>query len=145
MEVYMSSKNWPILSLLEQDEPVFNWPMVQQLSNWPSMSNMASTNLSVWEDENRVMIEADMPGVKKEDVDVTFEKGILTIRGSSKESEEDKKRKYFRKRNSSFIYRMNVPGNIDEHQEPKASLSNGIMQIEFKKQKKDQPKKIQVT
>jgi HSP20 family protein len=137
----MTSKNWPLLSLFDEDS-MLNWPVMQQLSALPTA--LSSSDVSVWEEEDKVVVEAVLPGIKKEEIDVTFEKGVLTIRANQKEQEEDKKKKYFRKRNLSFIYRLSVPGHLDESQEPRASINNGIMRIEFSKQKREQPKKIAV-
>ena len=100
------------------------------------------SGLTVSEDNNNVYVEAALPGIDVEDVEITFDKGILWIKAEKKE--EDKNKKYYRKASSSFSYRVAVPGNLDERREPEASYENGIMKITFPKAEKSIPKKINI-
>jgi HSP20 family protein len=102
------------------------------------------SGLSVYEDEDKVYVEAAVPGIDPKDVDVTFQDGYVWIRGETKEEEGDKKKKYYRKASRSFSYRVAVPGDIDESKEPEATYKHGVMTIAFTKSPKAQPKKIQV-
>lgn len=102
-----------------------------------------SNGLSISEDENAVYVDASLPGVKKEDVDMTFDKGYLWIKGESKEEEQQAK-KYYRRASNSFSYRVAVPGELDQNVEPEAVYENGVMKIKFTKIPKAPPKKIQV-
>lgn len=105
---------------------------------------LPSTGLTVSEDEKNVFIEAAMPGLEASKIEVTFDKGVLWVRGSAEEKEEDKNKKFYRKASSSFSYRIAVPGNIDDKQEPDAVYKNGIMKITFAKIAETQPKKLNV-
>jgi len=102
------------------------------------------SGLSVYEDENKVCVEAAVPGIDPKNVDVTFQDGYVWIRGETKKEEEDKKKKYYRKASSSFSYRVAVPGDVDDTKEPEATYKHGVMTIAFAKSPKAQPKKIQV-
>ena len=132
----------------EHEESLF-WPMS---SEWPFLRGfmpafrnpIAGSDLSVWEEKDHVIVEAPVPGIGSDDVDLTFERGVLTIRGQKKEEKEDKDRKYFHKSSSSFVYRLTVPGEIDETAEPEAKLDNGILRVSFKKHKRAMPRKINV-
>lgn len=107
-------------------------------------SPSTQSGLSVYEDENKVYVEAAVPGIDPKNVDVTFHDGYLWIRGEKQEEEQDKKKKYYRKASSSFSYRVAVPGDIDDNKEPEATYKHGVMTIAFVKSPKAQPKKIQV-
>lgn len=98
--------------------------------------------LTISEDEKRVYVEAAVPGVDPKNVEITFDKGVVWIKGEIKEVEE--KKKYYRKATSSFSYRVAVPGDIDLKVEPEATMKNGIMTVAFTKSAVAQPKKIQV-
>jgi HSP20 family protein len=102
------------------------------------------TGLSVSEDHDHVYIDADLPGLKAEDIELHFENGILWIKGERKEEEQDKKKKYYRRASSSFSYRVNVPGPIDEKKEPDASYRDGVLRVSFAKSRKAPAKKIPV-
>ncbi|MBS0652277.1 MAG: Hsp20/alpha crystallin family protein [Verrucomicrobia bacterium] len=94
-----------------------------------------ASGLSVSEDEKNVYIEASVPGIKAEDIEMSFEKGVLWIRGEKKEETEDKKKKYYRKATSSFSYRIAVPGNVEEGKHPAAVCKNGVLKVTFAKRK----------
>lgn len=115
-------------SILEENEDL-------GLSTMPS-------GISISEDDKNIYVEASVPGVDPNDIDVTFQKGTLWIRGDTKR-EEDKK-KYYRRAINSFSYRVAVPGDIDQSIEPEATYKNGVMTVRFAKSAKEMPKKIAV-
>lgn len=102
------------------------------------------SGLSVSEDETHVYIEAAVPGLKPEEIEMTFDKGILWIKGEKKTESEEKNKKFYRKALSVFSYRIAVPGNIDELKNPEAICKNGVLHVSFAKTTKAQPKKISV-
>ena len=105
-------------------------------------SDVSQTGLTVSEDKDHVFVEAYLPGLTPEDIEVTIEKGMLWIRGEKKEEEKNKKKKYYRKAMSSFAYRVQVPHLIDEKKELEAKYIDGVMKITFKKAKQSRAKKI---
>ncbi|OGD86356.1 hypothetical protein A2870_00565 [Candidatus Curtissbacteria bacterium RIFCSPHIGHO2_01_FULL_41_11] len=101
------------------------------------------SGLSISEDDKNVYVEAAVPGIEPKNVDVTFNKGILTIMGEKTEEEKAGK-KYYRKASTSFSYRVLVLGEIDPNKEPKAEAKNGVMTVTFAKIPESKPKKIAV-
>jgi len=122
---------WNIPSIWDEEEE-------DRWLAWPAVPS----GLSISEDEKNVYVEAAVPGVDPEKVEVTFDKGVLWIRGEAEE--EEKGKKYYRKASGSYSYRVTVPGNIDEKAEPEAVCKNGIMKVTFKKVPEAKPKKIPV-
>lgn len=106
------------------------------------------TGLTVWEDEdkNQFHIEASLPGLKPEEIEITLDKGILWIRGEKKEetTQNQKKHKFYRKAQTTFSYRLALPNNIDESREPQATYKDGVMRLDFQKTQASQTKRIQV-
>lgn len=100
------------------------------------------SGISISEDTTHVFVEVALPGINPKDVEVTFDKGIVWVKGEKKE--EEKEKKYYRKATSSFSYRVAVPGDIDLSVEPEATSEHGMMKITFTKAKQSQPKKINV-
>lgn len=124
--------------------PSFRLPSFGDLDrdeDWLTLPGI-SNGLSVSEDDNKVYVTAALPGVDPKDIEVTFDKGYLWIKGETKQEEDQKK--YYRKASSSFSYRVAVPGELDQNAEPAASCKNGVMTVEFTKIPKTPPKKIQV-
>lgn len=101
------------------------------------------SGLSLYEDSNKVYVEAKMPGLKSDDIDITLENGILRMEGSRKEEKEDKERKYHKKASYSYSYRISLPGQIDESK-PDATYKDGIMTISFSKLRESKGKKIPI-
>lgn len=102
------------------------------------------TGLTVYEDQKNVYVETALPGLKPGDIEITLDKGVLWIRGEQKEEEENKEKKYYRKAQRSFSYRVTLPSQIDEAKEPQATYKDGIMKVTFVKSKQSQAKKISV-
>lgn len=120
----------------------FNYPWAED-DLWSSEGTHLS-GLTISEDKGHVFVEAHLPGLKPEHIEVTFEKGILWIRGEKKEEEEDKHKKYYKKASSAFSYRLQVPGMIDEKKEPEATYKDGVMKVSFPKTQESQSKKIKI-
>ncbi len=103
----------------------------------------SGTGLSFSEDENNIYVEAQMPGLKVDDINVTLENGILRINRERQEHEEDKKRKFHRQASYTYNYRLALPNLIDEGS-PKAVYKDGVMNLTFKKSKEAKAKRITV-
>lgn len=124
--------------------PSFRFPSFFDEDEDMSLAVSSSSGVSISEDEKHVYVSASLPGVDPKDVEVTFDKGIVWIKGESSE-EENKGKKYYRRATSSFSYRIAVPGELDMNIEPKATCKHGVMTVEFAKSAKSQPKKISVS
>jgi HSP20 family protein len=114
---------------------------------WEDLGDLMPMNgtlngLSISEDDKNVYVQAAVPGIDPENIDVTFEKGILWIKGDSKE--EIKNRKYYRKASSNFSYRITVPGDVEWNSVPVAATKNGMMTVTFTKTLKKTQNKIKV-
>lgn len=121
----------------------FTFPQFRSLlDEEDTMSFTSPSGLSVSEDATHVYVEAALPGVDPKNVEITFDKGVLWIKGET--AEEEKEKKFYRKATSSFSYRVAVPGELDTTKEPEAESVHGVMRITFTKSPQTQPKKITV-
>ncbi len=109
--------------------------------DWFTPPQVTKSGLSISEDKNHVYIEADVPGIEPEKIDVTYKKGVLTTK---EEREEDKDKKFYRHAKQDFFYQVMVPGNIDEAREPVSSYKNGTVILKFVKRVEEEPRKIPV-
>ena len=128
--------NFPTItfpSILDDAEDLFPTTI------WPSKNYLQG--LSISEDDKKVYVEAAVPGIDPKDVEVTFKKGILTIKADKKE--EEKTKNYHKKATSSFLYRV-TPGDVDPKSEPEATCKNGVITISFSKVPEVKAKKIAV-
>ena len=103
-------------------------------------------SVDVSETDGEYQIKAEIPDVKKEDVKVTLEDGVLTIQGQRKQEKEDKDTKYHRVERAygSFVRSFTLPDLIDE-QRVKAEFKNGVLNLQLPKSEKAKPKAIEVT
>lgn len=109
---------------------------------WSSLSNQQ--NLSISEDDKSIYIEAALPGLNSNEIDVTLDKGILRIRGEKKEEEDQPNKKYHCKACTSFTYRVALPQQVDERNEPQATYKDGILKLTFAKESSSQTRKITI-
>lgn len=110
--------------------------------------NYGNTGLNMYETENTLVVEMEVPGIKEEDIDVNVSDGILTVMAHNATSEERKNEKGIKVYSSSvrnnFSYSTSLPSNIDTSKVD-ANLDNGILTIEIDKAPESKPKKIKVS
>lgn len=102
---------------------------------------------AVTEDGNLV-IRAELPGMKREDVEVSFHDGVLTISGEHRQEEEKKDTRYLirERRYGSFRRSMTLPPGIDESK-IKASFKEGVLEVTVEggaSEVEQQPKRIEI-
>jgi HSP20 family protein len=102
-------------------------------------------SVDVSETEGEYQIKAEIPDVKKEDVKVTVENGVLTIQGERRQEKEEKGKKYHRVECSygSFVRSFTLPDLVDE-EKVKAEFKDGVLNLKLPKSEKAKPKAIEV-
>ncbi|MBW4935076.1 Hsp20/alpha crystallin family protein [Marinobacter sp. F4206] len=90
-------------------------------------------------------IDAELPGMSKDDVKVTVHDGVLSIEGERKHEEEtgDKKHHRVERFYGSFMRRFTLPENVDENS-VKANFKDGLLTLTLQKAEPKEPKAIQV-
>lgn len=103
--------------------------------------------VDVREDENALVLELEIPGVSPEQVEVTAENGILTIRGekrSERREDDDARRWHFVERSyGSFHRAFQLPKGVDEGQ-IEATFELGVLTVRVPKSALPQPRKIEI-
>ena len=104
-------------------------------------SNLIKTDIH--ETDNEYLVEAELPGIPKENIQVTYEDGVLTISGQQQIDtvDEDKKGKLIRsERSSTSLRRQYLLENVKED-EIKASYSDGVLKVTLPKDSNKEIKK----
>lgn len=96
-----------------------------------------SSGVSVSEDEKNIYVEAALPGISPEEIEMHLDRGMLTIRAERKQETEDKNKKFYKKAHQSFFYQVTVPGIFDETKTPEAICKNGVLKVIFNKMKEN--------
>jgi HSP20 family protein len=101
--------------------------------------------VDVKEEDNQFVVHADVPGVKPEEIEVSVEAGVLTIKGEKKSESKTEKDGYKRVERSqgSFYRRFSLP-NADS-EAVTAKFKNGVLEILVPKREAIQPKRITVS
>jgi len=101
--------------------------------------------VDITEDEKSYVIKAELPEVKKEDVHVGVENGVLTITGERKAEKEEKGKKYHRIERSYGVFARSfaLPENIDANRVA-AAYKDGVLTVTVAKSEKAQPKQIEI-
>lgn len=104
-----------------------------------------SPALDMYEENNAIIVESLLAGINPEDVEVSVDKGILTIQGKSSKEHEVEEKNYYHKetRSGSFFRQILLPTQVLA-EEVTAEFDNGILKIELPKQKQAKSKKINI-
>lgn len=101
--------------------------------------------VDISETEGEYLIKAELPEVKKEDVKVTVENGVLTLQGERRQEKEEKGKKFHRVERSygSFVRSFTLPESVDEGG-VKAEYKDGVLHLHLPKSERVKPKAIDV-
>jgi HSP20 family protein len=101
--------------------------------------------VDVYEDEHKLVLKLEVPGVKQEDLDVRVENQTLTVRGERKFESEEKEENFHRieRRFGSFARSFSLPATIDTAAVG-AKYENGVLSIQLAKKEAAKPKQVKI-
>jgi HSP20 family protein len=101
--------------------------------------------VDVYEDEQRIVLKLEVPGMQESDFDIQMENNLLTVRGERKFEKEEKEENFHRieRRYGSFYRSFTVPNTVNA-ESIKASYDAGVLKIELEKRAEAKPKQIKV-
>lgn len=101
--------------------------------------------VDISENANEYLIKAELPGLKREEVKVTVEDGVLSISGERKVEKEEKDKKFHRIERSygSFVRSFSLPDGSDATK-VNAEFKDGVLNVRLAKSPKAQPKAIEI-
>lgn len=141
----MAIQRYRPLSLLDELQremsSLFHAPSVE--SSFSSEEWSPAVDIS--EDDDKFIIHADLPGVKPEDIEVSAENGVLTIKGKREAHNEEEKDNYRRveRVSGSFIRRFTLPEKADMDN-ISAKISEGVLELTISKTAEAKPRRIEV-
>ena len=101
--------------------------------------------VDIQETETEYLVKVELAEVKKEDVKVTVENGVLTVQGERKQEKEENGKKFHRIERSygTFLRTFTVPLDAEENKVA-ADFKDGILRVHLPKTEKPRPKAIEV-
>ncbi len=104
-----------------------------------------SPSVDIKEEEDKYVFIADIPGVDPKDIEVTSDKGVMTIKGEREHEKKKEKKNYKRVERSwgNFYRRFNLPDNVDTDKID-ANSKNGVLKISIPKTETAKPHRVTV-
>lgn len=104
-----------------------------------------SPTIDVYQDKDNVFVKVELPGMKKEEIDLTFQEGMLTISGERKQESQVQEGETFRSERifGRFHRTVSMPTKV-ESEKIKANYKDGILTVELPKAAEAKAKQIDV-
>lgn len=139
--LYRTSSTAPVFGLRREIDRLFEdtFGRGESGSSW-------TPAVDVQENQNELRLDVELPGLNPDEVEITADNGVLTIRGEKQfeRKEGDDSRYHVVERSyGSFLRSFQLPQGLDESR-IEASFNNGILSIHIPKSALPQPKKIQI-
>ncbi len=105
-----------------------------------------SPNVDIFEDKENLVLEAELPGMKRDDFDLTIENNVITLRGERKFEKKTEGDNYHRVERSygSFTRSFTLPQTVTA-EGAKAEFNNGVLRVSLPKREETKARKIEVT
>jgi HSP20 family protein len=102
--------------------------------------------VDVYEDEHKVVLKLEVPGIKQEDLSIHVENNTLTIQGERKFEKEEKEENFHRieRRFGNFYRAFTLPNTVDT-ENIQANYDAGVLKVELTKRAEAKPKQIKVS
>ena len=106
-----------------------------------SLRETFSPKIDISEEKNQIIVEAEIPGVNKEDLKITLQDNILTLEGEKKKVDQEKEKNFYRieRTYGSFKRSFSLPLDVDS-EKIEAKFEDGLLKISL--QKIEEKKKI---
>lgn len=102
-------------------------------------------NIDVVENEKDIVVKAEIPGMNKDEIEITLTEGLLTIAGEKKQEYEEKKENYhlIERKHGTFRRSIRLPGEV-ANDKIDATYKDGVLKVVVPKAEETKPKKIEV-
>jgi HSP20 family molecular chaperone IbpA len=101
--------------------------------------------VDILENQNEIVILADMPGVEGKDVDIDLREDVLSIRGAVSPVEDEKEVSVYREYNWGDYFRQFTLTEVIDQGKITAKMDDGVLRLTLPKKERVKPKKIQIS
>jgi HSP20 family protein len=101
--------------------------------------------VDIFEDENKLVLKIEIPGIRQEDIDVRLENNTLAVKGERNFQSEGREENFHRveRRYGSFYRAFTLPNTIDQNT-IKADYEAGVLKIELHKRAETKPRQVKI-
>lgn len=134
-----------IVSLQSRLNSLFQDFNPSQADTKPAATAAFVPPVDVYEDENKVVLKLEVPGLKREEIDIQLDNHTLTVRGERKFEKEENRENFRRieRRYGSFYRAFTLPNTLNTEQ-VKADYDAGVLRVEVQKRAEARPRQIKV-
>jgi HSP20 family protein len=137
----------PVHTLQQRLNRLFGeaFPQLTLLGEEPISLAGWSPSCDIYETGNEIVVKAEIPGVKKEDVKLSIQDNVLTLSGERKFEEETKKENYVRVERGygSFSRSFTLPPSVDA-KKISAEFKDGLLEVKLPKLEEAKPKEVEI-
>lgn len=135
----------PFSDLIQMRDDIGRWFGETAKGKLEKKTGVWAPDVDIKETETDITVKADLPGVKKEDIEVSVDNDMLVIKGERKFEKEEKDKNYVRvERSYGSFYRSFTIGVPVKEDEIKASYKNGVLEVLVPKAEVKKAKKVEV-
>jgi HSP20 family protein len=146
-------RTWPALSQFDEFDRLFDELMplsMFRMGRSPGMRGFMGAQpwtpgVDVLERDDEIVLRAEVPGIRKDDLDISIDEGSVTIRGLVQREEKDAEGDYFRRElaHGEFVRTIGLPVAV-ETEKVKASLKDGVLELVMPKLERARRRKIEI-
>jgi HSP20 family protein len=109
------------------------------------MQGSWSPSVDIYENKDQIVLEAELPGMKPEDVHISIENNVLTVHGERKFEKKDEKDNFHRVERSygSFTRSFTLPPTVSS-EAADAVFENGVLRLTLAKREEAKPRRIEI-
>ena len=135
-----------LVTLRQAMDRLFDDTVFRPLTAYAGQGDFSRLPLDVRTTPDALLVEAALPGVKPEDVDITVENGTLAIRAESKNTHQEGEGEYLVREISrgSFVRTISLPNGL-EPDKAEATFENGVLSLRIPKAEQVKPRQIRIS
>jgi HSP20 family protein len=101
--------------------------------------------LDLYEDKDEIVVKAELPGMAKDDIQVSVTDNVLTIKGEKRQEEENKEKEYYRSERvyGAFLRSVALPTEVNPGK-VRATFKNGVLEVRLPKSEAAKKKEIKI-
>ena len=143
---HMSLIHYKPINLFDQFNDEMNRYLSSMRSTAANQEHDWTPAVDIQEEDNHYLLTADIPGVNRNDVEITLEDGVLTVKGERKSGTDISEEGYRRRErlHGTFVRQFNLPDTVDTANIT-ATAEDGVLRIAIPKQEKPEPRRITVS
>ncbi|KPL18210.1 MAG: hypothetical protein AMJ92_08980 [candidate division Zixibacteria bacterium SM23_81] len=134
-----------LVSIQDEVNRLFDDSFGRIPARWIESGMRWSPAVDISENKDKIYVDVEIPGMKKEDIKVSLENGVLSLKGEKKQERELKEENCHRveRQYGSFVRSFELPMPV-QADKIKASYRNGVLHVELPKAEEVKPKEIPI-